>query len=80
MPFLLERFVDEVRTSNGAILLKNCSLIVIILLTLGYAISPIDLIPDIFGLLGVMDDALVLVYGGISVASIFYNVLVERNN
>ena len=48
--------------------------------TLGYAVSPIDLIPDLFGLVGVMDDALIVVYGGVLIASFFYNVLVERNN
>ncbi len=40
-----------------------------------------DLIPEfIFGALGMIDDAIVLLYGGAAVASFFYNVLVERNN
>ncbi len=51
-----------------------------ILATLGYALSPIDLIPDFLGIIGVMDDALVLLYGGATVATFFYNILVERNN
>ena len=80
MPFLLERFVEELRATNGVILIQNYRILLIILASLGYAFSPIDLIPDFFGLVGIMDDALVLVYGGVTVASFFYNILVERNN
>ena len=80
MPFLLERLIEEVRASHGGVLLQNYRILAVLLGTLGYAISPIDLIPDLFGVIGVMDDALIVMYGGVTIASFFYNILVERNN
>ena len=49
--------------------------------SVGYLLSPIDLIPEVlFGAFGLIDDAMVMMGGGMAVASFFYNLLVDRNN
>ena len=81
MPFLLERFWAEIQATRGGILLGNIRILVIVMASVGYLLSPIDLIPEVlFGAFGLIDDAMVMMSGGMAVANFFFNLLVDRNN
>jgi RING finger protein 170 len=44
-----------------------------------YLLSPLDVLPEgLFGLIGLLDDVMVLVVLGIMVAGVFRNVMLQR--
>ena len=73
--------MQEIRATNGLILLSRCRFLLYIIGFLIYFLSPLDLIPELsFGLFGMVDDMLVLGYVVVAITGFFYNILVERNN
>jgi uncharacterized membrane protein YkvA (DUF1232 family) len=80
VPFLFNRFISEVRATNGAILIQRMHFIIYIICFLTYFLSPLDLIPEfIFGAFGLIDDIIVCIYVIFAISSVFYQFMVERN-
>eukprot|EP00347_Sterkiella_histriomuscorum_P014469 403360751 len=79
-PFLIGRFRDEVIRTRGLFLFQNCQALFYILLMAIYFLSPFDLIPEfIFGIFGMIDDLIVVIYAFVAISSVFYQFMVERN-
>jgi RING finger protein 170 len=74
---LIGRFFEEIRRSNGAILVQNIHFIVYIVCLVAYTLSPVDLIPEfVFGIFGFIDDIIVVLYIFVAISSVFYQYLV----
>jgi len=80
-PHLLSRFWSEL-TSGGPNTMRLLQQLRIWGLMLGgllYLLSPLDMLPEgLFGLIGLLDDVMVLVVLGIMVAGVFRNVMLQR--
>jgi len=80
VPFLINRLIDEIRETNGAVLLQRFHLVIYFICLAAYILSPLDLFPEmIFGVFGLIDDVLVGAYVLIAVSGIVYQYMVERN-
>ncbi len=77
---LLNLMAGEIQESRGVFLLGNMKIVLLIIGVVIYLASPVDLIPEfIFGPVGLLDDMAIVGYGAMSVAGIFYNILMDRN-
>ena len=71
-PFLVKRFLREIFTTDITVLVRNYRLILMIFTGVVYVLSPFDLIPEmIFGVLGFIDDLVIIVFIFIAVAQGF---------
>ena len=78
---MINQFVEEVINTRGAILIQNYHILLVIIGAVIYLISPIDLIPEIFfGIFGLFDDILVMIYAVAAVAGFFFRILEIRGN
>lgn len=79
-PFLVKRFLREIFTTDVTVLVRNYRLIMTMIIGFVYLLSPFDLIPEVvFGLIGYLDDLVVIVFVFIAVAQGFRQVLQNRN-
>ncbi|CDW75568.1 UNKNOWN [Stylonychia lemnae] len=79
-PFLIARFRDELVNTRGGVLFQSSWFLIYIAIMVIYLISPFDLIPEfLFGIFGMIDDILVMIYILGSISTVFYQVLVNRN-
>ena len=79
-PFLVKRFLREIFTTDITVLVRNYRLILMIFTGVVYVLSPFDLIPEmIFGVLGFIDDLVIILFIFIAVAQGFRQVLQNRN-
>lgn len=61
LPVLLRHLVRDLFTAGGLRMVHRLHLLLLILLTCAYLLSPLDLIPEaVFGLLGLLDDLVVM--------------------
>ena len=80
-PHLLRRFWTELTSggADGLRLFRQARLWILILSGFFYLISPLDLMPEaFFGLVGLIDDFIVLAVLSIMVAGVFRNVMLQR--
>ena len=78
-PFLIRTLAAEIAESGGRNLLTQAHYVIYILSLIIYVFSPFDLIPEaIFGIIGVVDDLIVIGYIGVAIGSVFYQGLAER--
>lgn len=79
-PFLISRFRDEVIRTRGAIIFHSFKFMFYIVAMLIYLLSPLDLIPEfIFGIFGMLDDLIVMIYAFVAISTVFYQFMVDRN-
>ena len=79
-PFLVRRFVAEIMTGDIRTLARNYRLLLMILSGFVYVLSPFDLIPEfVFGVFGLLDDFVIVIFVFIAVAQGFRQVLQNRN-
>ena len=79
VPTLLRHLWRELFTIRGLLLIRRLHLIFILLLIVVYLASPLDLLPEaVFGILGLVDDIIIIV-GTLVYISIIYRALVVRH-
>ncbi|EDV23326.1 E3 ubiquitin-protein ligase RNF170 [Trichoplax sp. H2] len=78
-PTLLRHFVRECFTVNGMIALFRVKIVVCVVIAMIYVLSPFDIIPEaVFGILGLLDDLLIIVVILIYVTMIYRNIIANR--
>ena len=66
--------------SNGRILFQRFGFLIYIIGLVVYFVSPFDLIPEfVFGIIGFIDDVIVVIYGIVALSTVFYQFMRERN-
>ena len=79
-PFLVKKFWEEVITTHGLLLVKRWQFITYIFGGFFYALSPFDVIPEaLFGIIGLIDDAMVWLVFLIGIGNNFLGELEKRN-
>lgn len=72
LPLLLQWLVDEIVNGRGLWFICNARLVLFFLVMISYTISPIDAVPEAaFGVLGLLDDLLLVLVFIIYATSIF---------
>ena len=80
LPYLLDTFYQQVVSTRGAILLSSLSVLGYILGAIIYTLSPFDLVPEaVFGLFGLIDDAIAILLTLISIATFVHQTLMQQN-
>ncbi len=75
-PFLVKRFLREICTTDITVLVRNYRLILTMVTGILYLVSPFDLIPEmVFGLIGYLDDLVIVIFVFIAVGQGFRQVL-----
>ena len=66
--------------TNGLLLVRRWQFITYILFGIFYLISPLDIIPEaVFGVIGLVDDAMMWIVLLVGIGSTFLGVLEQRN-
>lgn len=81
MPLLLQRLAWEFTDANRAfLLLHNIRILFCILLVVLYVLSPFDIIPEFaLGLLGLLDDLLIVLFVAYYISTVYRSTLLGRN-
>ncbi|XP_002966179.2 E3 ubiquitin-protein ligase RNF170 [Selaginella moellendorffii] len=81
MPLLLRRFFRDLLDPQRALLiLHRTRFILVVFLSMCYVLSPIDLLPEaVLGLIGLVDDALVVFFALFQVSMIYRRFLVRQH-
>lgn len=75
-PVLLQRFCRDLTAGRALFLLSHTRLLVVLMASALYTLSPLDLIPEaVFGVLGLADDALVIVVSLLYVSIIYRGIV-----
>jgi len=79
-PFLIKTLIAEIVESGGRTMFTRVHYVIYLTSMIVYVLSPFDLIPEaIFGVIGLIDDAIVVGTLLMGASSVFYRGLVERN-
>lgn len=79
IPALLRHLARELFTVRGLILIRRLHLMLIVVLLLVYLILPLDLLPEaIFGVLGLLDDIIIIVGTLIYISLVYRTILAGR--
>ena len=79
IPALLRHLVRELFTIRGLILIRRLHLVLILVLLLVYLILPLDLLPEaVFGVLGLLDDVIIIVGALVYISLVYRAVLAGR--
>ncbi len=79
IPLLLRHLINELLTFNNMEIWFRLRFGFMFLIALMYFLSPLDIIPEaLFGLLGYMDDFLVLIMMALYICSIYRQIIFQR--
>ena len=79
IPALLRHLLRELFTVRGLMLIRRLHLVVIVVLLLVYLILPLDLLPEaVFGILGLIDDIIIIVGTLVYISLVYRAVLAGR--
>ncbi|GBG59521.1 hypothetical protein CBR_g38544 [Chara braunii] len=80
MPLLLQRLMWELWDPHRALrLLNNARILGCLIISIMYTLLPFDIIPEgILGILGLLDDALVLLFFGFQLSIVYRNMLLQQ--
>ena len=79
IPALLRHLVRELFTVRGLILIRRLHLVLILVLLVVYLILPLDLLPEaVFGVLGLLDDLIIIVGTLVYISLVYRAVLAGR--
>lgn len=79
MPALLRHLFREFFSARGIFLLWRIRIVILLLLALLYLLSPLDIIPEhIFGILGFLDDILIILSVFFVVSIIYRAAVLEQ--
>ena len=79
IPALLRHLARELFTVRGLILIRRLHLVLIVVLLLVYLILPLDLLPEaVFGVLGLLDDIIIIVGTLIYISLVYRTILAGR--
>ena len=79
VPVLLRHLWEELFSERGPLLIRRLYLGYILLLLVVYLLSPFDLLPEsVFGLLGYIDDLMILLIALVYVTFLYRNVIAQR--
>lgn len=81
LPFLLRRLLRELFDPQRSLpLVMRARVFISMFLSVAYVLSPIDLIPEaILGVVGLLDDLLIVLFGFLHVAALYRSVLYTRH-
>lgn len=79
VPTLLRHLWRELFTIRGLLLIRRLHLFLILVLIVVYLVSPLDLLPEAaFGVLGLLDDVIIIVGTLVYISLIYRALLTER--
>ncbi|XP_076040422.1 E3 ubiquitin-protein ligase RNF170-like isoform X3 [Oratosquilla oratoria] len=80
LPILLRHMLGEMLTWRGLEMLSRMRVIICLVVGVLYAITPIDLVPEAFlGIIGLLDDLVVVIFLLIQVSIVYRNVVTNRD-
>lgn len=81
LPFLLRRLLRELLDPHRSLpLVIRARVVITMILSAAYVVSPVDFIPEaIFGIVGLLDDILIVLIVFLHIAAIYRSVLYRRH-
>lgn len=79
VPILLRHLWQELFSDRGPLLIRRLYLVYVAGLLLLYLLSPFDIIPEsVFGVIGLLDDLVLLLIAAVYIAFVYRAVLTQR--
>jgi len=79
LPMLTRRMIQYFSTYDGIAFFMNARIVPYVLMTIVYALSPFDMVPEsLFGIIGILDDLIVLIMCVLYVVTIYRNFAAQN--
>jgi len=79
LPMISRRMMRYLTTQDGITFLMNARIVPYLIMTAVYALSPFDIVPEsLFGMIGVLDDLIILVMCVLYMVTIYRNFAAEN--